>query len=235
MAKKERDIALDTFVSTISHDLRTPLSAIHLSAALIMQDVPSGPRGERIKSRVAIIQRQVATMIRMVTTLLDAEKISAGKLPLNKQDVDASEDLLEVLDEFMPVAVHADIVLDVAIPERPCPACYDKDRIKQVLSNLISNALRFATKGSTVTLLVKADDEPGFIRFEVSNFGEPIAEDKRQFIFERYSKGADAHSHISHGLGLWIARWIVEEHGGKIWVDPTPDGNIFCFKVPKNK
>jgi signal transduction histidine kinase len=233
--EESESIKVSPFISIVSHDLRTPLSAIHLSAALIIQDAPSGHRGQRIRHRVEVIQRQVSSMVRMINTLLDAEKISAGELPINKTEVDAAEDILEVLDEFMSIATFADVLLDAKIPERPCKAHYDKDRIRQVLSNLVSNALKFAIKGSVCTLLVKNDDDPAYVRFEVSNLGPRIPKSKREIIFEKFQRGNNKQDdNISSGLGLWIARWIVEAHGGKIWVEPIKHGNVFCFTVPKN-
>ncbi len=231
--------SLDAFVSTVSHDLRTPLSTIHLSASLMLQDSPTGPVGERLRARIAIIQRQVAAAQRLITTLLDAERINLGKLPIAKAEVDAAQDLLEVLDEFIPIAAYRNVLVDADIPIKPLHAIYDKDRIRQVLGNLVGNALKFAVEGSICYLRVCVDDtNPKMVRFEVTNVGEVIPSEKREIIFARFERAEYSHEYstdMSTGLGLWIAKWIVEEHGGRIWVEPTSEGNKFCFTLPRRQ
>lgn len=236
MTEDKKPSNLEAFITTVAHDLRAPLSAIHLSASLILQDTQSSTTAssnERTRQRIGIIQRQVAAMIRMVTTFLDAEKISLGKLPINKKEVDAVQDVLEILDEFISVATYRHILLDAYIPEKPLLAYYDKDRIRQVLGNLVSNALKFANEGTACTLAVRKDKDSDWIRFEIVNSGDVIPEDKREFIFGRGETFEN--DLVSSGLGLWIARWIVHEHGGKIWVEPAKgeiSGNMFCFVLP---
>lgn len=234
--KSEEQYALEAFISTLSHDLRAPLSVIKISAALILQDVHLNPNDdERIRYRIKIIQRQATVMFRMINTLLDAEKIAAGHLPIEKKEVDAVADVFEVLEEFIPIATARNVLIDVVIPERPVISYYDRDRIRQVLGNLVSNALKFAKEGTTCTISLLREKE--CVRFEVLNIGEVISEDKRKLIFEKFYRGTytNGEDNInSSGLGLWIARWIVTEHGGEIWVESETSlqRNRFCFTIP---
>lgn len=233
---------VDAFVSMLSHDLRNPLSSIHLSAALLLQDIPTGPEGVKARHRVAAIQRSVATMMRMIGTLLDVNLINTGRLPIKPELVDAADDVLEVIDEFMPIASHKNRILDARIPDRPLWVVHDKDRIRQVLGNLVANALRHSPPGSTIQIIAeKLPEDPAWIRFKVCNEGAVVPEGERSRIFERYVQSSDQVSDLrndpnSVGLGLWIAHWLISEHQGKIWVEPTEEknGNAFCFMYPRH-
>ncbi len=240
MVKKPADEdqfkVVDAIVSMVSHDLRNPLHSIHMSASLIAQDA-SDPR---IQLRVQSIHRAVNSMTRMISTLLDAGKINAGRLPINKALVDAAEDVIEVVEEFLPIAEYRNLKLDVEIPERPLWVHYDRDRIQQVLGNLIANALKYATSESTIHIIVSRDPgDPRMLRFEVRNKGDIIPPHHRHLIFERFASFEQSRTHTdpeSIGLGLWIADWIITEHAGRIWVEETDtqDGNRFCFTLPRD-
>jgi signal transduction histidine kinase len=240
MAKKPEDKnqfkVVDAIIAMVSHDLRNPLHSIHMSASLIAQD-SSDPK---IHQRVDGIHRAVNSMTRMIGTLLDAGRINAGKLPINKSQVDATQDVLEVVEEFLPIAEYRKLKLDVEIPERPIWVNYDSDRIQQVLGNLVANALKYATSESTIHIIVSRDTlDPKMIRFEVRNKGDIIPPAHRRIIFERFAhleRSRMPTDPESIGLGLWIADWIVTEHRGHIWVEETVtnDGNRFCFILPRD-
>ncbi len=233
---------VDAFVAMLSHDLRNPLSSVHLSAALLLQDMPPGALGDKARQRVGTIQRSVATMMRMISTLLDVNSINNGKLPLHMKLTDAAEDVLEVIDDFMPIATHKHRSLDAVVPDRPLWVVHDKDRIRQALGNLVANALSHSPPGSTIKIIAdKLPEDPAWIRFRVCNQGAIVPAEERSRIFERYVQTSEtAHDYRkdpnSVGLGLWIAHWLVAEHRGKIWVEPTEeeDGNAFCFIYPRN-
>jgi signal transduction histidine kinase len=224
--------ARDELISVLSHDLKNPLSSVALNASLILQDCPDGTVGDKIKSRVKGIQRRVNDMVRLISSLLDAEFISAGKLPMRPEKTNVVEDVQDVVNEFLTLAEYSSIRLEVHMPDQAIVVTCDPQRIRQVLSNLISNAIKFATKGSTVSVtLVEIDQQ---LKFSVTNAGMVIPKNRRDAIFERYVK-LDANDNPAmggRGLGLWISRWIVAQHNGKIWTEPTADGNTFTFTLP---
>lgn len=232
--KKDLSETRDQLVSVLAHDLRNPISAIQMRSALILQDVRGGEQPqERIRSHVAAIQRHVASMTRLIESLLDADRIAAGMIPMNPRRIELVEPVTEVVSEFLPLAQHTGIIIDVIMPDKSLQGNYDPDRIRQVLGNLVSNALKFSPRGSTVVMIIVKDVED-LIMFEVHDQAALIPEDKRDKIFHRGVVGTQTLG--SAGLGLWISRWIVEQMGGKIWVEPTPNGqhNAFKFTLPRH-
>ncbi len=241
-SERENDVQrfkmIDAFISMLSHDLRNPLSSVHMNAALLLQDIPPGKEGDKARQRVASMQRSVASMTRMISALLDVNLINAGKLPLRLEMADAADDVLEVIDEFIPIASYKERILDVHVPDRPLWVKHDKDRIRQVLGNLVSNAIRYSPIHSTIRIVAeKYPKDPSWIQFRVYNDGYVIPDKEHGRIFDRYTQfedGAPRSDPNSVGLGLWIARWLVGAHNGKIWVESKPEGNEFCFIYPRN-
>ncbi len=249
MAKSAEDESkfqiVDAIISMLSHDLRNPLHLIQLNASLLEHHASSLEHSssrapEKIREQVAGIHRAVRSMTRMITTLLDASSINSGKLPITKTQVDAAEDVLEAVEEFLPVAEGRNLKITVEMPDRPLWVLYDQYRIRQVLGNLIANAIKYADPESTIHIIAQRHpDDPLQIRFQVRSKGNIIPPEMRKIIFERFAHLQRSKSTIdpeSIGLGLWIADWIITEHDGTIWVEETKlnDGNNFCFVMPRN-
>ena len=224
----------EEIISVIAHDLRNPLSCISLNASLILQDISSVDL-DRTRDRIKAIQRRCDEMTRLISSLLDAEFITAGKMPVNMRNADVCEDVHTTVNDFLPLAEHKGIYFECHTPEHPCMVKCDPSRICQVMSNLVSNAIKYAPNDTIVKVKLTQQDED--VLFTIESPGPVIAPENREAVFDRYVRLEYNAQQIaeSRGLGLWISRWIVTQHGGKIWVEPTPgaDGNIFKFTLPR--
>lgn len=233
---KERDHAdeslrtRDDFLGIVSHDIRNMLGGIALSASSLMQ-VPAPPE---VKSSIAReakrVQRYTARMSRIVGDLLDVVSIEAGRLAVVPQPHDAAELLRETVDAFGPLAAAKRISVRAEVHGGSLLAHYDHDRVLQVLSNIVGNAIKFTREGGKVDIAARAIDRE--IRFGVTDTGPGIAPDKLEAVFERFWQSRKR-DQAGLGLGLYIARCIVEAHGGRIWADSTPgEGSTFYFTLP---
>lgn len=220
--------ARDNLLAVVSHDLRSPLSAIQLSANLLSAKGPGGDPGCR--KQLDVIARSTERMTRLIDDLLEAATIEAGSftVELAREQVGPIVDLCVEAAEPSAASESARILREV--PETlPAISC-DRMRVIQVLSNLIGNAIKFVPEGGTIR--IRAWPQPGEVRFAVSDDGPGIAEDDVRYIFDRYWKG-EAKGRRGTGLGLYIARGIVDAHGGRIWVDSQLGaGTTVSFTIP---
>lgn len=221
--------AREGVLSIVSHDLRNPLGTILMSAR-ILHDSASIADDRRAK-HVGVIIRAAERMNRLIDDLLDAARLDAGQeLSLDRQAHEVVDLVVEMSDAYRP---HADAKLvrfscDVAddVP----PAYVDRLRILQVLSNLISNAIKFTPEGGEV--IVRVESAGGEVRFSVSDTGVGIDEKDAARVFDRYWQ-ATRTARLGTGLGLPIAKGIVDAHGGRIWFESTPGvGTSFHFTLP---
>jgi PAS domain S-box-containing protein len=220
----------DEFVSVVSHELRTPLTSIRAPLLLLANRVVSSesPRGREV---LDIAARNVERMVRLVNDILDIQRLTTGRLRMKPAPCDAAGVLDEAVETMRPLAEEAGVRLRVCGESLPLRA--DATRIVQVLTNLIDNALSFSPAAGTVTLGVERREDEAV--FRVSDEGPGVPAHQREMIFERF-KQADAtptREKEGTGLGLAICRAIVEQHGGRIWVDEgaTP-GATFRFSLP---
>jgi chemotaxis family two-component system sensor kinase Cph1 len=230
MARAEQAIrARDDVVAIVSHDLKNPLSMILTATALIRKDVDQ----IRAAAMVDRIQDAVSRMNRLISDLLDLAKIEAGGFAVHVSRCDAAELVAEAIAFLAPLAEERGIALKGA----PAPEMHvmgDRDRLQQVLSNLVTNAIRFTPTGGAVRIEVRAEN--GYARFAVSDTGSGIAAAAQSRIFDRYWRGTEPRSQAGAGagLGLYIAKGIVDAHGGRIWVDSAEGrGSTFTFTIPK--
>ena len=220
----------DGFLGMVSHDLRSLLGGIVLSATVLQEQSADDEAGKLTLAQTARIQRYAARMNRLVGDLLDVASIDAGKLAILPAPGDAAELLAEAVDAFQGLAAAKNISLESQIVERPLPAAFDHDRMIQVLANLITNAIKFTAPGGKIW--VRGDCGGEGLRVVVGDTGTGIPAYMLEAIFDRFSQvGHDDRRGL--GLGLYISRYIVEAHGGKIWAESTPgEGSQFFFKLP---
>jgi signal transduction histidine kinase len=225
--QRERENQL-TFLSSVAHDLRNPLSALRMSAALAScESVELSP--EQVRRTLALVGRQVDSLERMVGDLLDATRIEAGKLELRIEDHDARALARDVVEIYWESDKRP---IELAVAEEPLPICCDATRIGQVLHNLVSNAIKYSGEGSPIQMSVRRDGRE--VVFAVRDRGIGIRPEELGRIFEPFRRSGEAR-HVAGGvgLGLSVARRIVQAHSGRIDVQSTPgQGSIFRVHIP---
>lgn len=216
----------DEFLSIASHELKTPITAMRLQLQSLLRDVAENSR-QHTKATKAY--RGLLRLSELVEALLDVSRIATGKLTLTPVALDLSELAAEVVERFQDQALHARAKLSLSSPS-PIQGKWDRLRIEQVLSNLIANALRYAA-GSEIKVDIRG--ERGEAVLEVSDGGPGIAAAERQRIFERFERAASPQHFGGLGLGLYVAKQIVEAHHGSIAVeDVQPTGARFRIRLP---
>jgi signal transduction histidine kinase len=217
-------------LAVVSHDLRNPLGTILLTTALLAQPEEPGAQREELSRSVGRVQRAAERMQRLIEDLLDFASIEAGRLAIKREPQDPASMIHETLASFEGVAQKQRLRLTANVaPLLPKLEC-DRDRILQVLSNLVSNATNVTAEGGQITLRVEARGHD--ILFAVSDDGPGISQEDAEHLFERYWRSVDA-PYKGSGLGLAIAKGIVNAHGGRIWVESELGrGATFLFTIP---
>ena len=221
------------FLGMVSHDLRNELAGIAMSVAQIIKNASHDDAGGKIFRSATNVQRIALRMSRLIGDLLDVASIEAGRFMIAPDDHDVGRTVEEAVESFQSIASAKEISLVGEPPTEPIQARFDHHRILQVLGNLLTNALRFTPQGGRVSVRAeRTSDENGTeTRFFVSDTGPGIAANRLEAIFERYEQGTAA-DRKGLGLGLYIARRIVEAHGGRIWVESSATGSTFHFTLP---
>jgi signal transduction histidine kinase len=219
--------AREEVIAVVSHDLKNPLNAVLMSAALLRR---SAGDPVRVGHHAEVIERSAHRMRNLVRDLLDLSRLEAGRFTLDRAPQPVSALLAETLALFQPIAQEKEVALDAhAAGAMEAQAYCDRERVLQVLSNLLGNALAFTPGGGRVTVRAATLDRE--LLFTVSDTGPGIAADEQRLVFERFWKSPA--SRDGSGLGLSIARGIVEAHGGRIWVESRPgQGAAFRFTLP---
>ena len=220
----------EEFMAIISHDLRGPLDVVVINAALLAENAPAGESGTRVRRWAANIERAAGVMDRLLADLLDIARFEGGEFRLAVAEHDAVSIVKECVETFAPVAARAGLQLDVELPERAVPAHYDHDRLLQVLSNLLRNAVQFTAPGGSIVLALTP--LPNACRIAVRDTGRGVPATQLDRIFERFQR-LDASDRPGLGLGLYIAARIIAAHGGRIWVESkTGRGSTFFVELP---
>lgn len=223
-ATQERDVVL----AAVSHDLRSPLNTILMCTSLILDYYP-GELDPRVRERVGVISRTVQQMTSLIEDLLDVATLEAGHLVLEQDWHEAAALAQEGLEMLEPIATEQGIRLEAAIPDRLPPLYIDQRRVLQVVANLIGNAIKFTPPAGKVALGVRLERDQ--IVYSVSDTGPGIRPEELPHLFDRFWRGK--HGGSGAGLGLAIARGVVEAHGGRIWVESGPGrGTTFHFSLP---
>ncbi len=225
--------AREDFLSVASHELRTPLSPLRMQFEMALRYAKLIP--ESYADRRDLIDlmegagEQLDRLLKLVDTLLDVTRITAGRLSLRLEKTDLVSLFQEAADRFAPMVKKANARIELSLPVR-LEGLFDRTRIDQVISNLISNAIKFGDgKVITVTLIAEA----GEARFIVRDQGIGIAPQDQERIFGRFERAAPSANYRGLGLGLFIAREIIEAHSGKIFVESTlGKGTTFSVRIP---
>ena len=216
LVRAERAVkARDDLVAVVSHDLKNPLAVVQMQAAVLLrQPAEDTEAGRKVRTAAERIRRAVASMQALVTDLLDLAKLEAGRFELELAPASLPDLLEEALVVLRPLA--ADERLDLVGPEAdPCTVRVDRERLFQVVSNVVGNAIKFTPPGGRIA--IEARCREGEVQVSVSDTGPGIPAESRPFVFDRYRQAPGASRRKGAGLGLYIARGIVEAHGGRIW------------------
>lgn len=216
-------------LAIVSHDLKTPLGALLMGAQMVARLAPPGAPGDDLRKASATVRRTAERMGRLIHDLVDVASMDAGRLSLHPAEHDASTIAREAVDALQALATDRGVTLALDAPE-PVPLRCDRDRLLQVLTNLIGNALQVTPAGGHVGLATRRD--VGEAVFTVSDDGPGIPEEDLPHLFQRWYRGRRAR-YPGSGLGLAIARTIVEGHGGRIWAQSEEGkGSSFSFAIP---
>ncbi|GMB07812.1 sensor histidine kinase ResE [Thermolongibacillus altinsuensis] len=219
------------FIANVSHELRTPIAMLQGYSEAIVDDIAA--TDEEKKELAKVIYDESLRMGRLVNDLLDLARMEAGHLTLNVEPVHIDAYIERIIHKFQGLAKEKQIQLDAEMKEKGLIAHFDPDRIEQVLTNLIDNALRHTNEGGQVSVIVEKERE--HVRISVKDSGAGIAEEDLPFVFERFYKADKARTRgrSGTGLGLAIAKNIVEAHKGTISVhSKLNEGTTFTFTLP---
>lgn len=223
----------DEMLAIVSHDLRNPVNAVvMLTGAVLSRETPSGVEGEGLMGRdeVEAIRGAARQVDGLIQDLQDVSRISAGRLRVECRPVPAGEMLKEAADVFEPAVGETALDFIRDFDDAAPLVMADRHRVGQVLSNLLGNAVRFTPRGGSVSLIAQRDE--GMLRVAVRDTGPGVAPDDVPRLFERYWQ-APRLLRAGSGLGLFIAKGIVEAHGGTIGVNSElGQGSEFWFTLP---
>ncbi len=221
--------ARDDVLRVVSHDLRNPLSTIHMSTELLLDSqVPLDE--EQRRRQVHMIRRSAERMNRLIQDLLDVARIEAGRMYLERDYLQPANLVREAVELNAALAAAKALTLRPEGGDATSPVLADRDRVLQVLANLIGNAIKFTPSGGEIT--VRAEPVNGEICFSVADSGPGIREDDLTRLFRPFWQGRRG-GREGAGLGLTIAKGIVEAHGGRIWATSEPGaGATLCFTLP---
>jgi PAS domain S-box-containing protein len=230
---KELDRMKSDFVSNVSHELRTPLTAIKASVDNMIDGI-TGPLSEKQVRYLARIKSNTDRLTRLINDLLDLSRIEAGKIDLKPTNLSLVGLAQEVTENIRPVALEKLISLEVASHDGNVTAWADRDKITQVLMNLVGNAIKFTPSHGKVNVFIQRNGDK-WAQVSVTDTGPGIPATEAGKIFDKFYQIAQAEKQKSKGtgLGLAISKVLVEMHGGKIWAESgVGGGSTFSFTLP---
>jgi two-component system sensor histidine kinase GlrK len=217
---QELDDMKGEFLAHVSHELRTPMASIQEGTHLLLDEIP-GPLSQEQRTTLRIMADSSRRLITLISTILDLSKMDAGMMEYRivptdlKRVTDMSINKVQLLAD----AKHVQLLLEA--PAQRVWVKADALRIEQVLDNLLSNALKFSSEGGIVKVLMKPDQNAGVLEVSVTDGGPGILPEDLPYIFERFYQGSTTAKHATpgSGLGLALAKKVVEAHGGRIWIE----------------
>ena len=220
----------DTFISVVSHELRSPMTTLNMQVDGMLNDVQKGKlTQERAVSKLELARRQLERMNRLIAELIDATRLETGQVELSLEAVDGGELVREIVHRFAAEAQKAGSRVEVTVHDAVVGQ-WDRFRLDQVITNIIGNALRYG-EGRPIEVSVERRQQLAVIR--VRDHGIGIAKEAQSRIFERFERATSKGAREGLGLGLWISRRIVEALRGRILVASEPGrGSTFTIELP---
>jgi len=230
---KELDRLKDDFISTVTHELRTPLTCIR-SAVEILHDNP-GMEIEKHKDFTSIIIKESKRLTRLIVQILDFQKIESGDMTREDLELDIRDIIMEAASSTSRLVDEKDINMEINLPREPAPARGDRDKLIQVMINIISNAVKFC-HAENGRIEIGLNAEPDQFKVRVKDNGIGISPADHEIIFKKFHQVKDASlgRPAGSGLGLAITKRIIESHKGSVSVSSRPgQGSVFSFTLPK--
>lgn len=229
---REAEELKSTFISVISHELKTPVALIKGYVGTLRREDATWDR-EIIQDGLAVIEEEADRLTDLIENLLDASRLQAGALSINLSDVALDGLSRRIVNRFSTQSQNHTFVID--FPENFPVILGDEDRLGQVISNLLSNAIKYSPGGGEIR--ISGQVRPAQVLVCIRDQGPGIAAEDLPHVFDRFYRASDAsRTTKGAGLGLYLARAVIEAHGGRIWVDPSPgDGARICFSLPRDK
>jgi signal transduction histidine kinase len=225
--------ARDDFLSIASHELKTPLSAMLLQIQTALHNIRTVSLAnfsvERLMNMLQSTEQQSKRLSKMINDLLNVSLITTGRLELEKEEVDLSQLVKDVVDRFSdkaekegsPIALHA---------HEPVVGDWDKLRVSQAVTNLVSNAIKY---GNGKPIVIEVVKHKSMAKLTIADHGIGIPTDRQERIFERFERGVSNHDYKGLGVGLYISQQIVNTHQGKIKLQSIPkEGSTFIIELP---
>ena len=223
----KRDAAKDTFLATLSHELRNPLAPIKSSLELIKLKNTD----DSLLKDISLIEHQFDHMEKLLRDLLDVTRFTLGKVPLSHQPLDLAQLAQMVTATHRPAIIQKDIALSVHVPDSPVMVSGDSVRLEQVFTNLLNNAEKFTLPGGSITVTIKEVGNNAILC--VSDTGVGISASEIDKVFDKYFQGGGRMPHQGTGLGmgLVLVREIVRLHGGSVFVESPGEGHGSTFTI----
>jgi len=233
LACRQTMSARDDMMAIVAHDLKNPLNTMRFCSQVMLQQVAQSGGAEGIlKRNLELQQRTAGQMYQLIGDLTDAAKIHAGRLYLDRQECSLQQAVEPAIERMQVLSQEKGVEFSAHIPSDPFRLSVDQPRITQVLDNLLGNALKFTAPSGTITLHVGILENEA--RFSVADTGPGIPEEALSRVFEPYWQFQK--TRMGMGLGLFIAKTIIEDHGGSIWVESSVGrGATFYFTLPLGK
>lgn len=222
--------ARDDVLGIVSHDLRNPIHTIHMSASFLLETAVAGLPPTKLAPQLGIIRRSAMRANTLIGDLLDVTRIEAGSLAVDASPHDAASLLDESMADMTAIATEKGVTLDYRWIGEPARVLADKGRIAQIVSNLVGNAIKFTPRGGSVS--VSGEFATHNATFVVKDTGAGISAEHMPHLFDRFWQ-VNKKTRQGAGLGLFIAKGIVEAHGGELQVESMlGEGSKFSFTLP---
>jgi PAS domain S-box-containing protein len=227
---REAEEMKSTFISVISHELKTPVALIKGYAGTLRREDAHWD-AETVHDSLAVIEEESDRLTQLIDNLLDASRLQAGQMRLERVDVRIDKLAARIVDEFGHQSDQH--VFELDFPSDFPPIQGDQERLRQVLSNLLSNAIKYSPSGGRILVAGRYDDDQVYVAVTDQGIGIPVGE--RDRIFDRFYRVDSALSRRTQGagLGLYLVKSVIEAHGGQIWVEGNEgQGSTFVFTLP---
>ncbi len=229
--RKQDERRRDEFVSTVSHELKTPIASQKIYGELLQQQIDKDGLGQ-YQTLIKKMNQQTIKLEKLVNDLLELSQLHMGRIKLEPQEFELSQLVSDIIEPIQSTSTHK----IVNQTKKPTLITADRDRIGQVIANLVSNAVKYSPHPAKIIIATKA--EPGQVVVSIQDFGIGIDPEYSQRIFERFFRinGEDETTYPGMGIGLNVSAKIISLHQGKIWVESQAgQGSTFYFSLPSSR